>query len=891
MYSYITRIVACILLLSHTLMSCQNAQIGLPSPNRTVNENKQYQEEFNIIEDNVDVHQTSHSPHFVLTAANRQIVNFSYEQDTWHASLSLIEIFLEKDNLIKVPVYYGPGYTLEKVATYSVARQRKLVHIMPSEIDPRQPGYVYIGRSKGQQSVYGAPDIAPMQTLPQPLLLENTQPDDLPKSDVLEYSQTQAMVSEQEDIHTDQVKVFPISPGSTQTSTTIQGTFPHRPIHRVVPTVKSKHKVRGKDKRRNIATQLKTPFSVYQQHALQQHTKKEEAKRNQAEEIIQRESVKLEEVSVGNPLTNAVMRTSTVSVIENEPFGMHLSDRQTAIPAYLPGIGRQFSGRQVHYQLALTQKGVDQFLYQLTQAGNMHTLPLIPAIRTRDGHQVNFIQQANHWLALVNENCTPGFSRALALPVLYPVGRIIGQLERQIIHTVESLLTASPDVQKALVHIVFPEKALKKQGYVYTGTIMGLEGGGSVGSKVQSFWRGLGGFIVRGAISVAVAVVVPILCGNLWVGIFAGIGVGLWYYKKYQARERAIKEFEAIAKPARGDCKYAIQQVADISKKIGKQISDSQPAYKNLRITLKEIDMYKSKVQSSLSDLRAWRVKYFEESWLPPFEFNVGNTYSGATSTTKRISTNNEVLWGKDVDRYEKYINYLTQGIANIDNYIQQVRDKCRNQAYTELEKAILEADRKTSKCHEKLHKSITGIAATGLGTLKDHFLKMKKQINNNIGMYTTWKSEPALFDNDKSEIDKYIEKEKGKLTEMQLIENLIGYVEKSDNNLKKLANIVAINPGQDRLLVKYCSEAIKAGQACIIEYLIKYKKMSPNLKNNLGNTPLHQAVLANQPGIVELLFKKYGADETVKNRKLQSPLDLAKDNPTIRKILESHSK
>ncbi|ACP20906.1 hypothetical protein Aasi_1578 [Candidatus Amoebophilus asiaticus 5a2] len=269
-------------------MSCQNTPLGLPSSNQAINKNE-YQQEHHLIEDNVTVPQTPRSPHFVLTAANRQIVDFSYEQGTWQASLSLTEIFLEKDNLIKVPVYYESGYTLEKVAACRVAKQRKLVHIIPSKVNSKQPGYVYIGRKKDQHSLSYESNSATMQNVSQPLLLENTHPFDLPQSNNLEYSQTQAIVDE---------------PG-------VMTNNAYMPISLGVSTAESKHK------RNNMAAQSRASFTVRQQHTLRQRTKKAASKCNQAEGVIQMEPIKLGEVLVDKDLTDTAMPKLPVSFIGN----------------------------------------------------------------------------------------------------------------------------------------------------------------------------------------------------------------------------------------------------------------------------------------------------------------------------------------------------------------------------------------------------------------------------------------------------------------------------------------------------------------------------------------------------------------------------------------------
>ncbi|MEO1219233.1 MAG: hypothetical protein AAFV97_01920 [Bacteroidota bacterium] len=105
--------------------------------------------------------------------------------------------------------------------------------------------------------------------------------------------------------------------------------------------------------------------------------------------------------------------------------------------------------------------------------GPHHVNPLY----AREGHQVHCSAQGDRWVAQVQEHCTPGFARALTLPIYASTAPWGGSTR----DTIRHLLGCSPKEQANWVHVVLPEKAAMKQGFVYIGKKAGLCGGRSQG--------------------------------------------------------------------------------------------------------------------------------------------------------------------------------------------------------------------------------------------------------------------------------------------------------------------------------------------------------------------------------------------------------------------------
>ncbi|MEN0016256.1 MAG: hypothetical protein AAF706_01385 [Bacteroidota bacterium] len=96
---------------------------------------------------------------------------------------------------------------------------------------------------------------------------------------------------------------------------------------------------------------------------------------------------------------------------------------------------------------------------------------------TREGHQVHCSAQGDRWVAQVQEHCTPGFARTLTLPIYARTAPWGGSTR----DTIRHLLGYNPEEQANWVHVVLPEKAAMKQGFVYIGKKAGLCGGRAQG--------------------------------------------------------------------------------------------------------------------------------------------------------------------------------------------------------------------------------------------------------------------------------------------------------------------------------------------------------------------------------------------------------------------------
>ena len=150
------KITAQLLLFSFLLESCYNPNIGigkkaLPTPD-PADKQGQYAGEPH---DKYPPKPTSHT----LTTADKHAIRFTYHNGQW---LAEVEEHAAHGSWQRrqVPVVSEPGLTLQDVVDSNPTEQRQLLHLCPSQEEPDQPGYVYVGRE-------------PSQAKPQPQLLSS----------------------------------------------------------------------------------------------------------------------------------------------------------------------------------------------------------------------------------------------------------------------------------------------------------------------------------------------------------------------------------------------------------------------------------------------------------------------------------------------------------------------------------------------------------------------------------------------------------------------------------------------------------------------------------------------------------------------------------------------
>lgn len=262
------------------------------------------------------------------------------------------------------------------------------------------------------------------------------------------------------------------------------------------------------------------------------------------------------------------LHTRIVEIMQNPVWQRHFSDRQQNTTQLLPSKHLQLSPIHRHYQLARVQTGLPPLL-------------LIKSLQIKQGYSINFVQDMGYWWGIMQEN-RPGFSRSVALPVLYTQPAYTEQMDRYIQHTVEALLRAPIEAQQQLIHVFTSNQAFKN-AFVYMGREMGLVGGGfwsfvgsCFGTVVSSVVLGFGSGFISGFAKGG-------LVGGLIGGIFGGI-VGCVMgatscVKEYKARQKTRNELESIDQRIQKICEQADQHAKDEVQKI----SQNSKAYKQNR--------------------------------------------------------------------------------------------------------------------------------------------------------------------------------------------------------------------------------------------------------------------------------------------------------------------
>ena len=144
-YSKGKRIVALVLLLSHSLMSCYNPNMGVPDK-KSISTPKKIHRDSNLSA--FDLHEELEVPSIIGTAASGREITFTKQAGIWKAQLTNGAI-VEKEketSATSMPVLCEPGYSVEGIAPIAISEQKKLIHIISREAEVKEVGYVYIGK-------------------------------------------------------------------------------------------------------------------------------------------------------------------------------------------------------------------------------------------------------------------------------------------------------------------------------------------------------------------------------------------------------------------------------------------------------------------------------------------------------------------------------------------------------------------------------------------------------------------------------------------------------------------------------------------------------------------------------------------------------------------------
>ncbi len=486
------------------------------------------------------------------------------------------------------------------------------------------------------------------------------------------------------------------------------------------------------------------------------------------------------------------------------------------------------------------------------------------SITTREGHQVRFIQDLSQWLAVVQENCAPGFSRSHTLPVYHPVYEDAAGLRRQIQHNVERVLSYLPAAQRNLVHVVFPNQDVEK-GYVYTGPVMGLEGGGW-----GNWWGGTIALVAVGvAVGAAVAAMVLASGAILGITIFGfSMEVGVLGFSLFSGGlvaalraalliERNIflsKISECVEGLERKEETY-FQNIEELSSKMDKDST----SYININTLLAELNGYRSNIVDGINTLKR---------------------YKDDPSPIKELASEDHRI-------IDNHIEAREQQLKKLDAKIQEIRVKARNQALTAFNKDYKHIETEDQKALSKVDDCLMAIITNNLSISNQAIQDAKQQFTNNLAKLKVWQKVPAFFSEDQIRIGTYINLEQSIQAKVERINQLINYVKADHFHAQRIHKLVSTNTLKE--LTEICSAAIRTGEAFLVHYIVIDKQLyrcmnSDETSDMLGNTLLHQAVNSQKIDIVAFLLQQ-GAKVSIKNGTDETPLDLAKANKNVRII------
>lgn len=505
----------------------------------------------------------------------------------------------------------------------------------------------------------------------------------------------------------------------------------------------------------------------------------------------------------------------------------------------------------------------------------------------KDGLTIRFVQDKNYWWGVVQETY-PGFSRSTALPILYQQSLQINTHNANLVQpTIETLLQLPVEVQQQLVHIFSSNKTLR-DAFIYIGEQMGLKGGGFW----SRFWSCAASVVVSFAIGFAVGFCTGTFItgvGGLWGGLLLGTIGALssinYCLDLYRVRKETRHELEQKNELIKKKCEEAIKKAKDKLEEIKK----NPEAYKSAirKDTLRELGQLKKQLYADIKkELEEWGENIKEVDWFFAFSFNL--------KMPTPYSKDKPCMWEEDFQYLRERIAKRKKDVAKLDDPIKAMKEEFKRQAWEDVKKDREKSEIATAKTKEPYDKAITGIVAQKewLKEMKDNIASMYKQLQDNVQQYKGWKDMyegwqkeeyPIETTDEVAKMQEYIEQEEQRLKSLHEDEQLIAYAEQDPHNLEALQQIT-----EKQDLQKALASAVTEGNYWILFYAFRHQRQhaSPNMViDTLGNTLLHRAVEVEEINIIKLCLK-YGANKLAKNQYGETPIDLADNNPVIKKLL-----
>jgi ankyrin repeat protein len=166
---------------------------------------------------------------------------------------------------------------------------------------------------------------------------------------------------------------------------------------------------------------------------------------------------------------------------------------------------------------------------------------------------------------------------------------------------------------------------------------------------------------------------------------------------------------------------------------------------------------------------------------------------------------------------------------------------------------------------------------------------EISAQFANDIEILENWLEQPTLLGEDKVEIYKTLAKERAAREKLVTFGGLVTAAS-SDPKMELSILGLIVEKSSDKLMKEFWNASF-TGKLPLVRYLVEFRNILPDsIDETSGGTFLHGAAFMNRVEVVQYLLQK-GANILIKNKKGETPLDIAKYRNKVEtiNILEKH--
>lgn len=513
------------------------------------------------------------------------------------------------------------------------------------------------------------------------------------------------------------------------------------------------------------------------------------------------------------------LHASIVQTLQNPIWKRYVLNKEINTTHLLPDTQLQLSPMRREYQLARVQ-------------GRLQPLVPMLSLQTREKHHIILVQDMGYWWGIIQDK-RPGLSRNVAFPVLYPNHADVEELSP---HTVEALMQMPVAVQEQLVHIFSRDRSLKN-GFVYTGEEMGLDGG----------------FLWFAAL---------VVVGAMALSAYGNAREAAWQMNARKAERAAIlTKLKNLRSATTSLAKEAKGAVADSIKNIKE---NSLAGYQGLSDCLPTIDDYISDLNEDIKKIKGFR--------------------------------NNDCLLPGDKDQIDKDIAAIQKAVRDIEEQRKELIKIAEEQAEAAFQENKTEWDQKAQNEITKVEEMLESAWAP---RLPDDPESAIQQIQDNISACKEFKEHVKFLPNVLSKVKTQIQVEKRRLADItpkvEMMKKKPQEPEQLPKKNERDLEIQRLKDATDPVEIEdIAKEAFENGDCELLELAIKDKRFSVQTTDLAGNTLLHLAVKNNQLDVAKLLLecgaKKDAVNEIAMRRRKEkiTPETLAAGNKEMEDLLKN---